>query len=82
MYMRIVWGKIVPGKWNEFETASLADCQLALHLVDLPVTVRGSISAIAMNSLVQSAVGEPRIRAPIGSRLPKKRQAQMEFNCR
>lgn len=21
MYMRIVWGKIVPGKWNEFEAA-------------------------------------------------------------
>lgn len=21
MYMRIVWGKILPGKWNEFETA-------------------------------------------------------------
>lgn len=20
MFMRIVWGKIVPGKWNEFET--------------------------------------------------------------
>ena len=20
MYMRIVWGRIVPGKWNEFET--------------------------------------------------------------
>ncbi len=21
MYMRIVWGKILPGKWNEFEVA-------------------------------------------------------------
>ena len=21
MYMRIVWGRIVPGKWNEFEAA-------------------------------------------------------------
>lgn len=21
MYMRIVWGKILPGKWNEFEAA-------------------------------------------------------------
>ena len=21
MYMRIVWGKIIPGKWNEFEAA-------------------------------------------------------------
>ena len=21
MYMRIVWGKIIPGKWNEFELA-------------------------------------------------------------
>ncbi len=21
MYMRIVWGKIIPGKWNEFEVA-------------------------------------------------------------
>ncbi len=21
MYMRIVWGKIVPGKWNDFEAA-------------------------------------------------------------
>ena len=24
MYLRIVWGKIVPGKWNEFEAAFVA----------------------------------------------------------
>ena len=28
MYMRIVWGKIVPGKWNEFENAFKAAMQV------------------------------------------------------
>ncbi len=45
------------------QSASLADRQLAPLLVDLPVTVRGSRSAIAMNSLVRPAVGEQRFRS-------------------
>ena len=33
MYMRIVWGKILPGKWDEFEAIFDAEQHL-------PVTVR------------------------------------------
>lgn len=35
MYMRIVWGKIVPGKWNEFEMAFKASMAIRGELPGL-----------------------------------------------
>ena len=42
MHMRIVWGKIVPGKWNEFETAFKA-----------AMTARGSVKGLVNHWLAR-----------------------------
>ena len=38
MYMRIVWGKIVPGKWDEFEAAFKAAMSVRGELKGLKIT--------------------------------------------